>query len=232
LCSFGDLGTYRFEALLDSSNDYPSFKEGGKGKSSRRRKNLPVDFFTTQSISDIDGLADFDEHPRPGVPEFWDAKHCTRSFLKQLRDDVNLLGFSNEFKENPKMQLYHVSFRTPFQVHFRFHPIDEEHLTLDWSSFLTHYQERSQRFRESFVRFMGESPESQRDLSQYALSNLLGSLGYSHGRFLASEGDQIALRGPSELLAIAPSRSAFPRGFLWDEGFHLFLVNAWNPMIS
>ena len=81
-------------------------------------------------------------------------------------------------------------------------------------------------------------------------SNLIGGLGYFYGDQLIdrsyapeyeeeNEGfvDETAAarakkqeqrEGPYELLSLIPSRPFFPRGFLWDEGFHLLPVIDWD----
>ncbi|KAH6686185.1 mannosyl-oligosaccharide glucosidase [Plectosphaerella plurivora] len=82
------------------------------------------------------------------------------------------------------------------------------------------------------------------------LSNLLGGIGYFHGGHLVDRSNapeyeeedegfweeaaaararnSPSVEGPHELFTAVPSRPFFPRGFLWDEGFHLIPIADWD----
>lgn len=63
---------------------------------------------------------------------------------------------------------------------------------------------------------------------------MLGTIGYAHGsnRVQSSYSSKQSLYGPHSLLSTCPSRSVFPRGFLWDEGFHQLLLMKFDPDLS
>ncbi|KAJ8482276.1 hypothetical protein ONZ51_g5462 [Trametes cubensis] len=94
-------------------------------------------------------------------------------------------------------------------------------------------------------------PESLRAFSKAITSNLIGGIGYFYGtsivdRSFAYEWDQDedsasdetgekkrpTLMPPKALLTATPSRSFFPRGFYWDEGFHLLHIGEWDNDLS
>lgn len=70
-----------------------------------------------------------------------------------------------------------------------------------------------------------------------ALSNMLGGLSYSYGDILVNanlklqENRRTSNAEKKELFTSTPSRVTFPRGFLWDEGFHLLLLCRWDHIL-
>jgi mannosyl-oligosaccharide glucosidase len=112
----------------------------------------------------------------------------------------------------------------------------------------------SQSFKKKFTSIF--APKSPFDAPKYTtysqamLSNLVGGIGYFYGDSLVdrsyapayeeqNEGfweetaaaqaeAQISREGPAELFTSVPSRPFFPRGFLWDEGFHLIPIAEWD----
>ncbi|EFJ50126.1 hypothetical protein VOLCADRAFT_58521, partial [Volvox carteri f. nagariensis] len=97
----------------------------------------------------------------------------------------------------------------------------------------------------------GSLPDGALEVSRAALSNLLGSVGYFYGSSLVGgwvvlaiakrrmggwvrtdpPGSEPRQYWPAPLFTAVPSRSFFPRGFLWDEGFHQLLVQRWDPQL-
>jgi mannosyl-oligosaccharide glucosidase len=79
-------------------------------------------------------------------------------------------------------------------------------------------------FNESLVSF-----------AKAALSNLVGGTGYFYGSSLVQhdpEKPEIIESPAKPLFTAVPSRSFFPRGFAWDEGFHQIGVSAFDDSIT
>jgi len=95
------------------------------------------------------------------------------------------------------------------------------------------------KFEDTFkLKALGYSPEMT-DMARVALSNMMGGIGYFHGhnRIVnthAHPGEpNWGYTGKSFTLTTAtPSRSYFPRGFLWDEGFHQLLISQFDKELS
>lgn len=84
-------------------------------------------------------------------------------------------------------------------------------------------------------------PTGTVDVSRAALSNMLGGMGYFYGHSLVRQkrrqpgGREVEVTSKlwdTALYSVVPSRSFFPRGFLWDEGFHQLLIRRWSPAMS
>jgi len=109
----------------------------------------------------------------------------------------------------------------------------------------------NKRFESVFPLTSPFNKPRYQTFAKQALSSVLGGISYFHGTWLvdrtthhsydeededfwvsAHEARQTStgahLEGPAELFTSTPSRPFFPRGFYWDEGFHLLPIGKWD----
>lgn len=108
----------------------------------------------------------------------------------------------------------------------------------------------SAKMNSTFPRAPPFEHKKYADFSQALLSNLFGGLGFFHGdsrtdysrapeyaetdfgfwvnAAAAMARAPITTTNPISLMSFTPSRPFLPRGFLWDEGFHLLPVIEWD----
>jgi mannosyl-oligosaccharide glucosidase len=90
------------------------------------------------------------------------------------------------------------------------------------------------RFENTFhLKDKGFS-DSEVDFAKAAFSNLIGGMAYFYGQSKVTARDLAEPLDywPAALYTAVPSRSFFPRGFLWDEGFHQLLAAHWDTTIT
>ena len=103
------------------------------------------------------------------------------------------------------------------------------------------------RFSQTFPLVAPYNSPAYSTFAKAMTSNLLGGIGYYQGASIVDRSfkleydeedeDDIGVQKPEltaerELLTATPSRSFFPRGFYWDEGFHLALIGEWDNDLS
>eukprot|EP00116_Pleurobrachia_bachei_P001952 sb/3462214/ len=116
--------------------------------------------------------------------------------------------------------------------------INRQRETLEGSHYESVLAEYSAEFDKKFEQKFGLKDkgysESYIGFARSTFSNLIGGIGYFHGQSIVkeSEDSEPVYYNPSSLYSAVPSRSFFPRGFLWDEGFHQLLIGKWDHTIS
>ncbi|EGV63974.1 mannosyl-oligosaccharide glucosidase [Yamadazyma tenuis ATCC 10573] len=89
------------------------------------------------------------------------------------------------------------------------------------------------KFKQHFELLPPFDKQEYQPFAKEIVSGLLGGISYFYGDHLVDRETKFddesfekyelegKLEGPHELFTLVPSRPFFPRGFLWDEGFHL-----------
>ncbi|KAL4074525.1 glycoside hydrolase family 63 protein [Scleroderma yunnanense] len=173
------------------------------------------------------------------------------SFVLQLPDEAvtasNLYAIQKSFDGEFQFDVFFQSGSTP-QI------LDAETLDTGIPALQTSF---ANRFKATFPIPDSYSTSDRKDLesfSQAITSNLFGGIGYFYGTSIVDEGsvpewdqeddysydddDDVVLQQgprltePTALFTATPSRSFFPRGFYWDEGFHLLHIGEWDNDLS
>eukprot|EP00123_Amoebidium_parasiticum_P020333 comp4778_c0_seq1/m.912 comp4778_c0_seq1/g.912 ORF comp4778_c0_seq1/g.912 comp4778_c0_seq1/m.912 type:complete len:828 (-) comp4778_c0_seq1:179-2662(-) len=148
----------------------------------------------------------------------------------------------------------------PFTIDMAYTPLNDDGSiqtkTIHGKEFTKTIKERAAKFDEEFERKFGISRQGLKDeiqatavegvnvesetdskfeFAQYAFSNLIGGVGYFYGSSKVighADGPEVLEQPKAPLLTAVPSRSFFPRGFMWDEGFHQLIIQKWDPMLT
>lgn len=207
-------GNYTYDISLTSSND--KFVHGSYCKGNYQKNLLSVTDFLHQNMVAIKLNNDV---------QFVLSSRLQKSHVDKEETNNNFVA-------------YQMILKTPasFRVRFR---------RQSSNLFQTEYEKSlkllRKKFDEKFEKtFKFETTESDKEryyrFGKLALSNMVGGVGYFYGYSLikssAEKDNAVIPYGPIQLLTAVPSRSFFPRGFLWDEGFHNILLSEWEPSIS
>ena len=123
-----------------------------------------------------------------------------------------------------------VIFQRILPVPFSFNFTINENIETNPSVFMEREMEFDNQFEATYN--FSVKPHYSSDyieMAKYALGNTIGSIGYFFGSVIYED---YTFSPPGSLITGMPSRSFFPRGFLWDEGFHQLIVSSFNKALA
>ncbi|XP_011041513.1 PREDICTED: mannosyl-oligosaccharide glucosidase GCS1-like [Populus euphratica] len=164
----------------------------------------------------------------------------------QVRKFGQLL-LSDSSEDSPNILVFQISASIPFKADIVFvsgtevktSKVEERVSRLTGASLRSLLQDRKTEFDIKFERCFKVADKLEPEstiVGKAAIANMLGGIGYFYGQSKISFPENSNLRGhdnfisywPAELYTAVPSRQFFPRGFLWDEGFHQLLIWRWD----
>ncbi|KAF9932232.1 Processing alpha glucosidase I [Linnemannia zychae] len=158
-------------------------------------------------------------------------------------------------ESSPNMVLIQMNYDSPFEFEVRFNSksspnhVDSSAITLALKKAESAFD---LQFEDAFHLKKHGYSDSMVDFAKATMSNLVGGIGYFYGPSIVDDsptyedGQNDHLEGPvarrpspsphltepASLFTAVPSRSFFPRGFYWDEGFHQTLLGQWDNDLS
>ncbi|CAK5089431.1 unnamed protein product [Meloidogyne enterolobii] len=155
---------------------------------------------------------------------------------KQLDGNFAFDIVQNIDENNPNIIALQISAKEDTAFEVLFHSVNDG----TPPSFTDVFREKEEAFRSNFSRAFPIAKNYSaiyHKMGHAALSNLLGGIGVWHGSckmrsHLFTPPDSVKPYGPLSLMSAVPSRTGFPRGFIWDEGFHNMLIHKFDPLLT
>lgn len=140
-------------------------------------------------------------------------------FEESNTNDSNLFYMTFFLQKNCKYIISYDSEQIPSFEENIFKDLENEKRDIFYRTFIT-------KFLPEDFSLKNEDSLRQLKLSMYSFSNLVGGISYYQGNIM--ETNNIYQHSFKEVFTCTPSREKFPRGFLWDEGFHLLIICKYN----
>ncbi|KIK79717.1 glycoside hydrolase family 63 protein [Paxillus rubicundulus Ve08.2h10] len=189
----------------------------------------------------------------PIAEQYRQAEHAPDpSFVLQLPDETvtasNLFAVQKLFDGEFEFDVF-------FESSSASQKLDSSTIDHGIAALLSSFNHRFEAHFPTPESFAVSDYEGLQTFSKAITSNLLGGVGYFYGNSIVDQGfayewdqededgyedeDEIhedhkgaRITEPRALLTATPSRSFFPRGFYWDEGFHLLHIGEWDNDLS
>ncbi|GLJ14104.1 hypothetical protein SUGI_0226180 [Cryptomeria japonica] len=184
------------------------------------------------------------------TPHMHNLTDLVRKTLAKQTQMVGRLQLPDTSEESSNFMIFQISSKIPFEMDLVFvsgtdaqnQQVQERLESLSGVQLTERIREQEDIYEDHFQKrfnLSGKVDEEAMVVGRAAVSNLIGGIGYFFGRSQISVpkesrdifGSNIALYWPAALYTAVPSRSFFPRGFLWDEGFHQLLICRWDIQI-
>nr|XP_004504457.1 mannosyl-oligosaccharide glucosidase GCS1-like isoform X2 [Cicer arietinum] len=185
------------------------------------------------------------------TPHFHNLSDLAEENLaSQIRKHAQL-QLSDSSDDSPNVLVFQITGGLPFTTDIVFisgidsesSRVEERINGLTGASLSNELKYKEQAFDEKIEKIfnLAEKVDSESiSVGEAAVGSLLGGIGYFYGQSkialsrTLNNREHVAylLYWPAELYTAVPCRSIFPRGFLWDEGFHQLLIWRWDIHIS
>jgi mannosyl-oligosaccharide glucosidase len=198
--------------------------------------------------------------------ETWRVKKFVLEDLEPLENSLNKKNETYEYQtfttnnkiESPNILVIQLIFDKDFDIIVKFSEKETTSNNNNFVEFLDHISQKESEFikkfdqiywnrlsHENFNKLAINNEQEKlllKEMSQQALSNILGGIGYFWGAIKINldgkleegkyhKGFRYAVENKG-LFTGTPSRSYFARGFLWDEGFHNIIISQWDVNMS